>query len=242
MLDNVTLYAAFGAGVASFVAPCTLALVPAFLAYLAGFTLSDASATSPGRLRLATATNTVMFVLGFTAVFVLIGSSLGALTQAVGAGTVWLNRVGGVLVIGFGLATLGLIRVPLLERGFVIRTDFARNLRYLGSFLVGATFAVGWVPCVGPILGAIFVLAGTSGSAEQGALLLFSYSLGMMLPFLAAGVFTGWTSALMRRHGRLLAYTNYVGGVLLIALGIVVFTNLMPVLARYLPLGVTSVG
>jgi cytochrome c-type biogenesis protein len=132
--------------------------------------------------------------------------------------------------------------MPLMERGFATRTDFAWDLRCLGAFLVGVTFAVGWVPCVGSILGAIFVLAGTSGSAEQGALLLFVYSLGMMLPFLAVGVFTGWTSALMRRHGRLLAYTNYAGGVLLIALGIVVFTNPMPVLARHLPLGVTSIG
>ena len=242
MLGDVSIYAAFGAGIISFVAPCTLALVPAFLAYLAGFTLSDASGAGPARIRMAMILNTVAFVLGFTAVFVLIGSALGALSHAIGSSSVWLNRVGGVLVIGFGLATLGLIRVPLLERGFSVRTDFARQMRYLGSFLVGATFAVGWVPCVGPILGAIFVLAGTSGAVQQGATLLFAYSLGMMLPFLAAGVFTGWTSALLRRHGRALTYTSYAGGVLLIALGIIVFTNLMPVLARYLPLGVTSLG
>ncbi|MSQ40891.1 MAG: hypothetical protein EXR55_04400 [Dehalococcoidia bacterium] len=138
-------------------------------------------------------------------------------------------------MIGFGLITLGLIQVPVLQRGFTIRADFTRRLRYLGSFLVGATFAVGWVPCVGPILGAILVLAGTSGSAEQGATLLFVYSLGMMLPFLAAGAFTGWISALLRRHGRWLRYTEYVGGVLLILLGIAVFTNLILLLTRYLP-------
>lgn len=238
----MNLLVAFGAGIASFVAPCMLAMVPAFLAYLAGFTLSD---TPEGRRvppRLAAFLNTLAFVIGFTAVFVLLGSALGALSQAVRTNTVWLNRVGGVLIIGFGLMSLGLVRVPLLERGFSMKTDFARRLRYLGSFLVGATFAVGWVPCVGPILGAILVLAGTSGSAQQGATLLFVYSLGMMLPFLGAGAFAGWTSALLRRHGRWLRYAEYAGGVLLILLGIAVFTNLIPLLAQYLPLPTSVPG
>ena len=235
MLDTVSVAAAFGAGLLSFAAPCTLALVPAFLVYLAGFTLSNSPDVSPRKIRIATILNTLTFVLGFTAVFVILGSSLGTLSGLVGSGTPWLFRVGGLLVIGFGLATLGIIKVPLMERGFVVRTDFARNMRYLGSFLVGATFAVGWVPCVGPILGGILVLAGTSGSAEQGAGLLFAYSMGMMLPFLGAGVFAGWTTALMRRHGRVLQYANYAGGVLLVAVGIIVFTNLMPVLARHAP-------
>lgn len=238
MVDSVSIFAAFGAGVISFAAPCTLALVPAFLAYLAGFTLSGSPDASPRKIRSATVLNTLTFVLGFTTVFVALGSSLGTLSSLVGSGTPWMFRVGGVLVIMFGLATLGLIKVPLMERGFVIKTDFARNLRYLGSFLVGATFAVGWVPCVGPILGGILVLAGTSGSAEQGAILLLTYSLGLMVPFLGAGIFAGWTTALMRRHGRLLQYTNYAGGVLLVGLGIVVFTNLLPVLASYTPIAV----
>ena len=238
MVDSVSIYAAFGAGVISFVAPCTLALVPAFLAYLAGFTLSDPTDASRSKVRWATVLNTLTFVLGFTTVFVALGSSLGTLSHAVGTSSPWLLRVGGVVVIIFGLATLGLIRLPMLERGFVIKTDFARNLRYLGSFLVGATFAVGWVPCVGPILGGILVLAGTSGSAEQGALLLLAYSLGLMLPFMGAGIFAGWTTTLMRRHGRILQYANYVGGVLLISLGVIVFTNLLPTIAQYTPIGV----
>ena len=236
MIDSISIITAFGAGVASFLAPCTLALVPAFLVYLTGFTLSDQGQASHARLRIESTLNSITFVLGFTSIFVILGSSLGALSEAVGTNSPWLNRVGGILVIGFGLAALGLIKAPILERGFTIRTDFLRNLRYFGSFLVGATFAVGWVPCVGPILGGILVLAGTSGSAEQGAVLLFAYSLGIMLPFLGAGLFTGWTSALLRHHGRWLQYANFVGGVLLIALGIAVFTNLLPELASYRPL------
>ncbi len=240
-MSSVNLAVAFGAGVTSFLAPCTLALVPAFLSYLAGFTLSESDKASARSVRTATILNTVTFVLGFTLVFVALGSSLGALSRVVGSNTVWLNRVGGVLIIGFGLAALGLLKIPGMERGFSVQAGFARRLRYAGSFIVGATFAVGMVPCVGPILGAIFVLAGTSGSVQQGAVLLFAYSLGMMLPFLGAGVFTGWTSALLRRHGRVLTYANYAGGMVLIVLGIVVFTNLLPVLARRLPFN-TSLG
>ena len=240
-MSSVNIAVAFGAGVTSFLAPCTLALVPAFLSYLAGFTLSEADKANATSVRLATILNTVMFVLGFTLVFVALGSSLGALSRVVGGNTIWLNRVGGTLIIAFGLAALGLLKIPALERGFAVPANFARRLRYAGSFLVGATFAVSWVPCVGPILGAIFVLAGTSGSAEQGAILLFAYSLGMILPFLGAGIFTGWTSVLMRRHGRVLTYANYVGAVLLIALGVTVFTNLLPVLTRYLPFNTSLV-
>lgn len=240
-MGSVNIAVAFGAGVTSFLLPCCLALVPAFLSYLAGFTLSEAHKADAKSVRTATILNTAMFVLGFTLVFVALGSALGALSLVVGSSTVWLNRVGGVLIIAFGLAMLGLLKIPALERGFTVQANFARKLRYVGSFIVGATFAVSWVPCVGPILGAIFVLAGTSGSAQQGALLLFAYSMGMMLPFLGAGVFTGWTSVLLRRHGRTLTYLNYVGGVLLITLGIAIFTNLLPLLTKYLPFN-TSVG
>lgn len=236
MVESVSVFAAFGAGIVSFIAPCTLALVPAFILYLASFTLSDREGASPARVRVQTILNTGCFVLGFTAVFVLLGSSLGALSSAIGGNTIWLNRVGGALVIFFGLTAIGLIRLAALEKGFSIKTNWAPKLRYLGSFLVGGTFAVGWVPCVGPVLAAVFALAGTSGSAQSGALLLLAYSLGMMLPFLAAGLFTGWTSALMRRFGKALQYANYAGGVLLVFLGIAVYTNLIAEGAKYLPL------
>ena len=235
MTNSVSLAAAFGAGIVSFLAPCTLALVPAFLLYLASFTLTDPAAAKARRLRLATLLNTLLFALGFTTVFVLLGSSLGALSNALHTNSIWLNRVGGLLIIAFGLVTLGLLKIPSLERGFTMQTQWAPRLRYLGSFLVGAAFAVGWVPCVGPVLAAVLVLAGTTGSAAAGALLLGAYSAGLMLPFIGAGLFAGWTSELLRKHGRALQLLTCAGGVLMIALGIIVFTNLMSKLAGYLP-------
>lgn len=235
MTDSISIFAAFGAGLISFLAPCTLALVPAYMLYLAGFTLSDPAGATPWQVRKATLFNTFTFVVGFSAVFVLLGSSLGALSSSLQSNSLWLNRLGGILIIGFGLVTLGLFKVPLLQRGFSIKTDWAKRLRYAGSFVVGAVFAVGWVPCVGPILGAILVLAGTKGSAESGAALLFAYSMGLMIPFIGAGLFAGWTTGLMRKHGKVLMAMNYVGGVGMIALGIVVFTNLISTLANYVP-------
>ena len=233
---------AFVAGVASFIAPCTLALVPAYLAYLAGFTLTDPRTASPRRFQAAAVFNVTLFAVGFTAVFVVLGSSLGALSSFAGDQAVWLNRIGGALIIGFGLVALGLLRVPVLERGIVVDDDFARRLRYAGSLIVGGTFAVGWIPCVGPILGGILVLAATTGAAGSGAVLLAAYSLGIMLPFVLAGVFSGWTRVLLRRYGRALQYATSVGGLLMIALGVIVFTNLMPVIASLVPMGAPPIS
>jgi len=239
MTDSIGILAAFGAGVLSFLAPCTLALVPGYVSYLAGFTLAPAGGTAATATatRVATFSNTLIFAIGFISVFVVLGASLGALSQALSGFGTWLNRVSGVFIIGLGLVTLGLVRVPAFERGIGLRFRPGANLRYIGSFLVGATFAVGWTPCVGPVLGAIFALAGSSGSIFGGTTLLTSYALGLMLPFIAAGAVTGWTSWLLRRHGRLLSYANVVAGILLIGLGITLFTGLLPVLAGRLALG-----
>lgn len=237
MTDSVSIIAAFAAGLLSFLAPCTLALVPGYVSYLAGFTLAPAGGPAITNARVATISNTLVFAIGFISVFVVLGASLGALSAALSSFGAWLNRVSGIFIIGLGLVTLGLVRIPAMERGIGLRFRPGANLRYVGSFLVGATFAVGWTPCVGPVLGAIFALAGASGSIGGGALLLTSYALGLMLPFIAAGAVTGWTSWLLRRRGRWLIYSNAVAGVLLIALGITLFTGLLPVLSGYLALG-----
>ncbi len=237
MTDSVSVIVAFGAGLLSCLAPCTLALVPGYVSYMAGFSLAQADGPSFGGVRFAALTNTLAFALGFMAVFVLLGASLGVVSHGLSASGTWLNRVSGVFIIGLGLVTLGLVRIPIMERGFGLRFLPGNNLRYLGSALVGATFAVGWTPCVGPVLGAIFVLAGASGSVASSTLLLGSYSLGLMIPFIVAGVATGWTSGLLRRYGKWLTYANTVAGVMLIALGIMLFTGVLPLISKRLALG-----
>ncbi len=163
MVDSVSVLAAFGAGLLSFVTPCYLALVPAYLAYLGGFSLSTADGPAVGPAKGALLINIVAFALGFTAVFVLLGASLGALSEALNSFGEWLNRVSGIFIITLGLVSVGLLRLSFLERGYGPRVAISGRFRYFGSVLVGATLAFGWTPCVGPVLGGIFVLAGTSG-------------------------------------------------------------------------------
>ncbi len=238
MTNSVSILAAFAAGLISFAAPCTLALVPGYVSYLGGFGLSRSGSQSPTQTKIAEILNPLIFAAGFVTLFVLLGASLGAASRVVSSSGEWLNRISGVFIIGLGLVTLGLLKVPVMDRGFSLRFTPGSSMRYFGSFLIGASFAVGWTPCVGPILGAVFVLAGTSGSVLQGSLLLLSYSLGLMIPFIAAGIMTGWTSWLLRRYGKWLSYANAVAGMMLILLGIALFTGLLPRLSSRLALGV----
>lgn len=239
MTEPLTFLAAFGAGVVSFIAPCTLALVPGYIAFLGGFTFAGAGGPTvsvPGA-RVSTFANTLLFALGFTTVFVGLGASLGALSQTLIAYQAWLNRIGGVLLIALGLMTMGLLKIAFLEKGFGVNFAAVRKLRFVGAFVVGAAFAVGWTPCVGPVLAGVFVLAGASGSVTQGALLLTAYSAGLMLPFLAAGLTTSWTSWLLRRQGRWLELATQLSGALLVLLGIALFTGVLGRLSGYLALG-----
>ena len=225
MVGEVGYVAAFIAGFLSFVAPCTLVLVPIFVAYLAGITLNSTDELGQARHRMPIFLNTVAFVLGFTAVFVLLGASLGAASETLSDSGVWLARVGGTIIIVFGLVSMGLLKIPLLMQERSLTLIPGRNVKYLGSFLVGSTMGIGWVPCVGPILGSILVLAGTTGSPADGALLLLVYATGMMLPFLAFGLFAGWGTRLIRQHGHLFRYSGYAAGAMLIVLGVIVFTD-----------------
>ena len=234
MGGEIGILAAFVAGFLSFVAPCTLVLVPIFVAYLAGITVSNAEELGEGRYRLPVFLNTVSFVLGFTAVFVLLGASLGAVSEQLSNTGLWLARVGGTVIIVFGLISMGLLKIPLLMQERSLAMIPGRNIKYVGSFVVGATMGVGWIPCVGPILGSILVLAGTGGSPAQGSLLLLAYSIGMMLPFLVFGLFAGWGTRFIRQHGHFFRYSGYAAGAMLIVLGIVVFTdNLTEITGRF---------
>ena len=219
MVSEAGFLAAFVAGFLSFLAPCTLVLVPIFVAYLTGITVGNPEDLGQSKYRMPILLNTVAFVLGFTMVFVLLGASLGAISDTLDDSDAWLARVGGSIIILFGLVSLGFLRIPFLmqERGLSFIPG--RNVKYLGSFVVGSTMGVGWVPCVGPILGSILVLAGTTGSVTQGSLLLLTYVIGMMLPFLAFGFFAGWGTRLIRSQGHLFRYSGYAAGLLLIAWG-----------------------
>lgn len=231
-MTEVNFVIAFLAGLISFLAPCSGVLVPAFISNLAGTSLTEVEHAG-ANIKTKVLFNTLLFIAGFTLVFVLLGASVGAASIAVRGGQDILSKIGGALIILFGLYAVGLFKIPALSAEHRLNVGNLGRIKYLGSFLVGNAFAVGWTPCVGPILAAILVLAGTSGSVSAGTGFLLAYSAGLMLPFLAVGIFTAQSAKFLVNHAKLLTYVNYFAGILLIFLGILVFTgNLVKLVGR----------
>jgi len=224
---HITIWVAFGAGLVSFLAPCVLPIIPGFLAYLGG-----TSTEGGGSNRRAIFFNSLFFVLGFSVVFALLGVLLNTLLAAVAYDAQrWLSRIGGLMIIFFGLYLTGLLKVSFLERrhAFAVKKRF--RSRYLTSFIFGLAFAAGWTPCVGAALGAILGLAAASpGTAFS--LLLF-YALGLGLPFLVIGLFTAQAAKAIQKHTALLGYINAAFGIILIILGILVFTQDLARIANF---------
>ena len=230
MNDSVQLgfLVAFAAGVLSFLSPCVLPLVPSYIGFVAGMTAPEAVS----RRRLAV-THSALFVLGFSLVFMLLGITATALGQMLNAYQVWLQRIGAVFIIGFGLYCLGVFRIGALDREQRIHLE-DKPVGYLGSVLVGMAFAAGWTPCIGPVLGGILGLAATQADVTRGMLLLAAYSAGLAVPFLLAAFaldsFLGWFQR-FRRH---LGLVQKVSGVLLIIVGIMLLTGEFTRLAGWL--------
>jgi cytochrome c-type biogenesis protein len=219
---------AFAGGLLSFLSPCVLPLVPSYLGFLTGFTLDEM--TSRRRLALAHA---VLFVLGFSLVFVLLGASATALGTALKIYKDWIQRIGGVLIILFGVYCLGVLRLDFLGRERRLHLE-QKPVGFLGSVLVGMAFGAGWSPCIGPVLGGILSLAATEADLGQGLVLLGAYSAGLAVPFLGAALaldrFMGWFQR-FRRH---LHLVQRVSGVLLILMGLLILTGQFTRLAGWL--------
>ena len=218
---------AFLGGLISFLAPCVLPIIPGFLAYLAGASTGDT-----GSKRKEIFINSVFFVLGFSIIFALLGVLLNTLLEGIAYDVqIWLSRIGGVMIIFFGLYLVGLIKIPFLEKEYKFGVKATFKSRYATSFLFGLAFAVGWTPCVGPALGVILGLAATQpGSAF---ILLLTYALGLGIPFLIVGAFTGQAAEFINRHGVGLKYLNIVFGVILLALGVLIFTQKLSLIANF---------
>jgi cytochrome c-type biogenesis protein len=218
---EVSFLAAFAAGVLSISSPCVLPLVPIFLAHLAGASASG----SDGIDRRWVLTNAIAYVLGFSLVFIALGVALGAAGALVSTASVvasnrdWLTRIGGALLIVLGLHQLGIVRIPFLDRERRFATDRLPAGQVTSSFLIGVTFAAGWSPCVGPILGAILTMAAGQGSVDRAALLLTTYSAGLALPFIGAALAIGSAPGVIRGINRRLPLIVGVSGGMMIAMG-----------------------
>lgn len=217
---------AFLAGLVSFLSPCVLPLIPAYLAYLAG---SSTSKEQPKQIDLFM--SSVYFVLGFAIVFAILGVLLNTILKGSAYGVqVWLSRLGELIIIVFGLYLTKLLNIPLLDREYRIRVMWKFNSRFLTSFVFGAAFAAGWTPCVGAVLGGILGLAASQPGIAFW--LLFVYSLGFGVPFLLVGAFTSQASAWIAKNQMWLGYVSVIFGVILIGIGILVFTQTLNIIAN----------
>ncbi|HEY7637330.1 MAG TPA: cytochrome c biogenesis protein CcdA [Gemmatimonadales bacterium] len=230
MSEPVTLgiLVAFAAGLLSFLSPCVLPLVPSYIGFLTGMSLPEMGA----RRRVALV-HAVLFVLGFSLVFVLLGASATALGRALNHYQVWLQRIGGVLIIAFGLVCLGGIRVGWMGQERRVHLE-EKPVGYLGSTLVGMAFAAGWTPCIGPVLGGILGLAATSGEVSRGMLLLAVYSAGLAVPFLIAAWAIESFLAWFHRFRRYLPWVMRVSGAMLVFVGLLLVSGEFTRLAGWL--------
>lgn len=217
MTPDVSIIAAFIAGTLSITSPCVLPLLPLYLAHLAGTAEPGASQTQRHTLVI----NALAYVAGFSLVFIAIGVAFGAAgslvstAEVVSSNRFWLVRVGGAVLILLGLHQIGLVRIPFLDRERRVAVEVSGSGRLLSSFLVGVTFAAGWSPCAGPVLGAILTMAAGEASVSRAAFLLAVYSAGLAIPFLAIAFFGGASAILKAIGPRLDAITSVSGAVML---------------------------
>ena len=219
---------AFAAGLLSFLSPCVLPLIPSYVGFLTGMSVQEAE-----RRRWTALLHGLWFVAGFSLVFVLLGAAASAVGGLLREYQVWLGRVGGVLVILFGMYLLGILRPAFLMRER--RIQLARKpLGYFGSGVVGFTFGAAWTPCIGPILGGILTLAATQAGLAAGMMLLAVYALGLALPFLLTALALDRFLVWFQRFRPYIVWVDRIAGGMLIVLGILLVTDSFTLLAGYL--------
>ena len=233
-IPQITLLAAFGAGLLSFVSPCVLPLVPSYVSYITGLSIDQLREPSGGRrIRQTIMVNSLLFIGGFSIVFIAFGVSASLFGQWLFSYQDYLRKIGGGLIILFGLYVLGMFNVGFLS--LETRVHFqTRPVGFLGSFLIGVTFAVGWTPCVGPILASILLYASTTDTSVDGLVLLVFYSLGLGLPLLVTAL---WLDRFLTQFQQIRNYIkplSIISGMLLLAVGGLLFFNSFFLLTSYL--------
>ena len=224
-MPQVNLILAFGAGVLGFVSPCVVPLIPGYLSFVSGLSLSEMDPAERRRNLGRIMASTLLFVLGFSVIFTAMGASATLASSFILGNRQWLSRIGGVLIIFLGLSVLGVLKIPALYREHRFRVRRRGGL--WGAFPIGMAFGFAWTPCIGPVLAAILTLAATTQNASDGALLLFAYSFGLGVPFLiTAGLLTSAFDALawFGRHGRAI---EAVSGGFLVVMGAALMFDLV---------------
>ncbi|MEO6209015.1 MAG: cytochrome c biogenesis protein CcdA [Gemmatimonadaceae bacterium] len=222
------LLVAFSAGLLSFLSPCVLPLVPSYVTFITGLSLEEVRTS-----RRTALIHALLFVLGFSLIFIALGATASVLGRVLFVARVWIARLGGALIIVFGLYLLGVFNFRLLGQDKrVYLAD--KPLGYLGTVFVGIAFGAGWTPCIGPILGSILIYTSSTADLHRGLLLLTAYSAGLAIPFIVAALAIDRFLAVFARYRGAMKWVNRVGGVLLISVGLLLITNYFTVLASWL--------
>lgn len=219
---------AFSAGLLSFLSPCVLPLIPSYVTFITGLSLEDVT-----KARRTALVHSLLFILGFTLIFLALGATATAVGRLLLAQRYWLSRVGGVLVIIFGLYLLGVLNIGAFMRERRVHLH-DKPVGYLGSVVVGVAFGAGWSPCIGPILGAILTYTASAADYQRGLLLLFAYSMGLAVPFLVAALAVNWFLRMFARFRTQMVWVQRIAGVLLIIVGVLMLTNYMTILSTWM--------
>jgi len=225
----------FVAGVLMFLAPCTLPLVPAYLAFISGVKNEDFKDPTKARsAKRSIITNGLSFIVGFSVIFIIFGILAGLVGGLVGPYRELLTKIGGIFIVIFGLMMIGVIRIDFLLRDHKLQMpSFLTPGKPTSAFIIGSTFAVGWTPCIGPVLASVLLLASTSSTAFQGGFLLAVFSLGLAVPFLATALLYAKASSTIARMESVTKWISVVGGLFLVLIGILLFTGNFGLTAEY---------
>ena len=231
-ISQISVGLALLAGMASFLSPCVFSLVPAYVGYLGGRAAGEAGSENGRSNRWVTFSHGLAFVLGFSTVFVLLGVAAAFAGGLLYDLRFWLSKIGGIVVIIFGLHMIGVLHIPFLAYDTRVQQAPDPKLGYLSSALMGVFFSAGWSPCVGPVLGAILTLAINGGSISLGAMLLTAYSVGLAIPFLIAALGIGWVTTILKKYDKTMRYVEIAMGVILVIIGVMLFAGVFELIAQ----------
>ncbi len=229
--DNINILTAFIFGLLSFISPCVLPIIPGYISFISGYSLDDIQGKDTTAAR-AVMVNSLVFISGFTLIFVLMGAAATSIGQLLNDNLNLISKVAGVVIIIFGLHMIGIFKIGFLnyEKRFHLQE---KKLGILGSFTVGAAFAFGWTPCIGPVLAGILAIASQQDTVFQGIVLLFVYSLGLGIPFFLTAISINKFFNMFNRIKKHFHAIEVVGGIMLVAVGILMITNYLTIIASY---------
>ncbi|MBW2449362.1 MAG: cytochrome c biogenesis protein CcdA [Deltaproteobacteria bacterium] len=222
--QTVSFPAAFVAGLLSFFSPCVLPLIPAYFTFITGFSIEELTEEYHSKIRWKVFFSTILFVLGFSLVFILLGASASYLGGLMVTYKKFIRIIGGILIIILGIHLTGVIRIPGLD--FEKRITLEKKpMHFFGTLIIGMAFGAGWSPCIGPLLGSILIIAGSQETVWQGVMLLVIYSAGLAIPFIMISIFINCLLTFIKKASNVLKYVNVVAGVALVVVGLILVSD-----------------